>query len=499
MTIEKILNVISKRTLFDTFANEFNRIDLEYKLIILASLNYYNLLDKTIKEYKIYNRDRQYLIDEIKNSLLFYYEKLTSETKKLILSKKDEKEVLKELKKELKKNIEVNFSIDKYIQSYLDKNEKIFKEQKSFFKIDLSRDISEEIKKRDDKEQMPFAEKYFGLYDFLSNILLPNYYKKNYMTFPIEMGMNYQIEYLVKHYLENDNLCKQDYENAIKYAFRILYFNEQPYHKFFIARMNFTNEKEISELYKNNEIAILFDTKKDYEDYEKLKNNEMPKQQYVQRWKLIKQELENKDIIVIASYKNLGYKFGVIPKGSKSIKTGSDKAFLLKYKFQKSKVIDIDQNPTVQTIIPSNVTISPINKKNYKLRKEFYDMRVKLPYYEFDDNSYEILVNEWLRSKYAPNKYQIKFNLLKVGGNKKDIDIYALTKNNEKLIVQVSNTNSKNTIKKKIDRLSNYNNFLKLFFFDINSDEESENIFSLKRVINDFKQDNEYSKLLEKI
>ncbi|MGV6827969.1 MAG: hypothetical protein ACWA45_01070, partial [Flavobacteriales bacterium] len=201
-----------------------------------------------------------------------------------------------------------------------------------------------------------------------------------------------------------------------------------------------------------------------------------------------------------SSYQGIGYKFGVISKGTNFNKIGSENDFFLKFKLTKSREINIDKNPTVQTIIPSNVTVSPINKKNYKLRKEYYNMIVQLPIFEFDDNSYEILVNEWLRSDFAPNKYQIKYQLLKIGGNKKDIDIYGLTKNGEKLIAQVSDTNDKNTIKKKIDKLEKYDNFIKLFFFKAeNEQNENYEIINLNTVISDFKKDKEYQELLNEI
>jgi len=499
MTIEKILNGTRKRTLFDSFADEAKRKTTEQKLTILASLNYYGLLDKTIKDYKNYYSDRKDILSFLKPTLLYYYSELTSNKEKLIISKKSEKSILKELKKQLSLKIEPKYSIDTYIESFLNNKEQITKQQKSFFRIDLKEDITKIIQERDERENKSKEESYLELYKFLNNNLLPDYRNSNLNGYMVDMGMNYQVEYLVKHFFQKEQLRKNDYFEAIKYAFKILYFEKEPYHNFFLVRVNFDEQKTISELYQDNEIAIHFNTNKDFEDFTKLTNKETPKQQYVNRWGKILEEIENNDVIIIASYKGIGFKFGLIRKGTQQTKKGNKTDFILKLPFSNEKIINLDHNPTVQTIIPSNVTISRVKKKNYKLRKEFYNMIVSLSKYEFDDNSYEVIVNEWLRSKYAPEKYKIKYQLLRIGGNKKDIDIYALTTKGEKLIVQVSDTNDKKTIQKKINKLENYDGFLKLFFFNIEKNSETNEIISLNRVINDFKNDKEYKELLKEI
>lgn len=116
---------------------------------------------------------------------------------------------------------------------------------------------------------------------------------------------------------------------------------------------------------------------------------------------------------------------------------------------------------------------------------------------DFDDTVFEMLVAEWLRTTYAPQEYRIQYQLLKTGGSKKDMDVYGRTVENEKLIVQVSNTSNKKTISNKIKKLEKYVGFKKLFFFNV-PDEKTENheIISLERVISDLRNDEIYRNLV---
>ncbi|MGV6827968.1 MAG: hypothetical protein ACWA45_01065, partial [Flavobacteriales bacterium] len=285
MTIEQVLNGTRKRTLFDSFSDEFKRSSVEQKLTLLASLNYYNLLDKIIKDYKIYYKERKDILGDLKNTLVYLYSELTSIKNKHLISNKSISSIIKKLKEELKSKIEANYSIDEYVESFLLQNKAEIRRQHFFFKINLTENITENLLERDKKEKKGKEESYVGLYKFLKNNLLPDYHKSNYQGYMIDMGMNYQVEYLVKHYLQKEKLTKNDYVQAIIYIYKILFFKKKPYHKFFLLRVNQSDKDAIQSLYKKNEIAIHFNTKKDLLDYSKLIKDENPKQQYVNRWK----------------------------------------------------------------------------------------------------------------------------------------------------------------------------------------------------------------------
>ena len=151
--------------------------------------------------------------------------------------------------------------------------------------------------------------------------------------------------------------------------------------------------------------------------------------------------------------------------------------------------------------MPANVTISPVKRKNYTLRKKLFPkVIVRIENNEFDDIAYEIIASEWLRTKYAPIEYRLQYQFLKTGGNKKDIDIYGMTVNNEKLIAQVSATNNAKTIDNKIQKLKKYKDFKQLFFFNTADKKTSDyEIIDLKRVITDLKNDPKYNRLIDEL
>ena len=172
-----------------------------------------------------------------------------------------------------------------------------------------------------------------------------------------------------------------------------------------------------------------------------------------------------------------------------NLKKSTD-GFYLSLPLENIKLIDLDLHPVVQGLIPSNVTISRINKRNFRLRKIYHQMKVQLPINEFDSNAYEILVNEWLRSEHAPEGIRLKFQLLKTGSNKKDIDIYGMTVNNEKMVIQVSDTKDSKLIMNKVRNLFKFEDFRKLGFFNIEGrKEEDVEIINLQDVIDDLAND----------
>lgn len=499
MRIETILNGKKKRSLFDSPSDEFNRIKVEDKLITLASLNYWNLLDKTIKEYQEYYKEpnKKYIVDQLKSTLQFFVKHLEFENPKE-LEKLSLKKTIELLKTQLTEKIASQYSSKKLIESYLKNDEENFKTENMFFKIDFRKDLTEELKQRDFSENKPFHESYVHLYNFLENRLIIDYRKGSFQGCQIEMGTDYQTEYLIKHFLQKPN--KESYFRAIEYAVNILYFEKEPYHKFFLYRVNFLENNINQDYFTNNKVGVRFNTQNDFEDWKRLGEKRQPKQQYVQRWKQLNENVKENDVIVIASYRNLGYKIGTISKGTEFEKVHNGEEFYLDFSLENGKEVDLDLFPFIQTLLPSNVTISPIKRKSIKLRKLYHNIIVQLLDNELDDIALEILVSEWLRTDYAPKECRLQYQFLKTGGNKKDIDVYGSTVNNEKLIAQISGTNDLKLIEKKIQKLEKYKGFKKLFFFNI-PDQKTDNyeIIDLTRVISDLRNDKNYAGLINEL
>lgn len=503
MDILTVLGGKKYRSLFDNLSTEFDSSTIQEKLVTLASLNYWNLLDQTIKDYqKKYEQPKdKYILDKLKPTLQYFISHLRFD-KHLPLKEfetQNLKKTISDLKVELTEKIEKQYSLTTLIESFLNGNEKAFKNENIFFKIDFQKDLTDKLKERDSKEKKQFQESYTHLYIFLKNNLIPDFKKQNFNGYPIEMGMSYQTEYLVKFYLQNPS--KENYLRAIQYAVNIIYFDKEPYHQFFLFRINFSEDDIVKDFYDKNHIGVRFNSEADMDDWEKLNNRQQPKQQYVQRWKQLNQSAQENDVIVIASYRNFGSKIGVIPQGTQFDKVGNEKEFYTIFQLEEAQKIDIDKHPFIQTLLPANVTISPVKRKNYTLRKKIFPkVIVRIENNEFDDIAYEIIASEWLRTEYAPIEYRLQYQFLKTGGNKKDIDIYGMTVNNEKLIAQVSATNNAKTIDNKIQKLEKYKDFKQLFFFNTTDKKTSDyEIIDIKRVVIDLKNDPKYSGLIDEL
>ena len=502
MKQENILNGIKLRSLFDSFSHEFKSSTVENKILTLSALNKFGLLKKVIKDYQKNYKDqgRIDIVNEVNSTLNFFIQTLNPEKTLKTLGENKVKlsEIIEVLEKELKVFSDKNFSKERFITSFLENKEEEYEKQKKFFKIDLNKDITSTLQQRDEAENKDFQEQYIHLYKFLKHNLIPNYQENNFVGFMIDMGFDYQSEYVVRYFLQEPN--KESYFKAIEYAINILYFGKEPYHKFVLFRNNFGNPEQIKNFYDNDQTAIHLDTDLDFQDWEKYINGENPKQQYLQRWKSLTDLINQKDVVVIASYQGIGYKIGKIKQGTKFEKTVNGKSVYYNFKLENAKTIDLDRFQFIQTILPANVTLSNVNRKSYSLRKIFPGVVCYISNFEMDDIAIEILVAEWLRSKYAPKEYRIKYQILKTGGNKKDIDVSGITENDENLIVQISNTENIVTIKKKIAKLEKYEDCKKLFFFNVADQEiDGYKIIDIKTVIEEFRKDSYYQRLLNEL
>jgi hypothetical protein len=497
-----ILNGIKLRSLFDSFSHEFKSSTVENKILTLSILNNFGLLKEVIKDYQreYKEKERNDIVDDVNSTLNFFVKILNPEKALKTYGENKVKlnSIIEVLEKELKMFSDKNFSKEEFIISFLEHKEEEYRKQKKFFKIDLNDDISTTLSQRDETENKDFQENYIHLYKFLKHNLIPNYRENNFVGFMIDMGFDYQSEYVVRFFLQEPT--KENYFEAIKYVIDILFFEKEPYHKFILFRNNFGHSEQIQKFYNNNETAIHLDTDKDFEDWERYVNGENPKQQYLQRWKSLTELISKQDVIIISSFQGIGYKIGKVKQGTKFEKIVNGKSIYYLFKLENTKQINLDSFQFVQTILPANVTLSNINRKNYSLRKIFPGIACNISNFEIDDIAIEILTAEWLRSKYAPKEYRIKYQILKTGGNKKDIDISGITENDKNLIVQVSNTNNFGTIKKKIATLEKYEDCKKVFFFNIpNQEIDGQKIIDIKSVIQDLRKDKYYQKLLSEL
>ena len=389
MNIETILNGIRYRSLFDKLSDEFTRgSTINDKLIVLAALNSWNLFDQIIKDYqqKYKQPKDKYILDQLTPTLQFFISHLQfCENLPLKHFKTQSlKQAIIELKTELSEKIQSQYSLSLLIESFLNEDETVFKNQNKFFKIDFHKVLTNKLKERDLMENKPYNESYTHVYNFLTYSLIPDFKKEKFHDYPIDMGMDYQTEYLVRFYLNNPS--KENYLRAIEYAVNIIYLDKKPYHDFFVFRVNFS-EKEITEdLYTKNHVGIRFDTNADWEDWEKLKNGQQPKQQFAQRWKQLNEAVKENDIIVIASYKNYGNKVGKISKGTTFEKHGKTNEFYTVFSLDDVQKIDKDVYPFLQTVLPFPSSISLIKRKNYTLRKKIFpNVIVPIQNMEFDD------------------------------------------------------------------------------------------------------------------
>lgn len=122
MTVRDIFGNKKLRSVFDPGSHEFNSIKMQDKLVILAKLNLYDLLDEALNDFReYYSGDNYiYITDKIPQTILCYLN-LVQLDKFLPFKRKDvhsEEEIYAELKKQLSIKFEDIFAIERYLQRY---------------------------------------------------------------------------------------------------------------------------------------------------------------------------------------------------------------------------------------------------------------------------------------------------------------------------------------------------------------------------------------------
>lgn len=292
----------------------------------------------------------------------------------------------------------------------------------------------------------------------------------------------------------------------------------------FLFRVNFKQEhppyEELDRLYRDNILPICIETREaaDREAYNALMagGKSAKAAPYIARFVALVQELKKRDVMVVASYFGKGVKIGLLKRGDcvfdyhdpagrytlhclrmKSVYLGNDPT---------ADTIDLHAYPLMKSLIPQQITISPIRKRHLPIQIAYYGLQ---PYFTPDlswlsDAAIEVMCAEWLRSPYAGESLRLNYQLLRTGGNNPDIDLLGIhcepSGAELRVAAQITSSKQTKTVQTKAERLKETPYEVKILFSGI--DEEMivgcPNI-CLDRVWNDFAQDPIYRRLLERL
>jgi len=330
--------------------------------------------------------------------------------------------------------------------------------------------------------------------------------------------------------LETDEKFRQ--ERLLDYAEKvveIVWLNKKPYfdEPVYYARCNYPIEdianQYIPELFEKNLISICIKDNEpiDIQLYDDLlagrdvKHN--PKLIYLHRFFNIVRQVKTKDVIVVSSYLgNKENKIGLIKKGSEIIELKKDRLTLYCLQMKsvyctpypnfwgknnEVKTLNLSKYPVLKSLIPQQVTISPVIKNKNKIYSIYYGYPIEFELASLSNEDVEIMCMEWLRSKYAPPDFKMQFQLLKTGGNNADIDILGCTYDNEKIACQVTNTDNQKLIKDKEQKLEDFDSFRKIMFSHLETFWTAPDSFNqnITEIWNDFKNDDRYVQLLKRL
>ena len=274
--------------------------------------------------------------------------------------------------------------------------------------------------------------------------------------------------------------------------------------KTFLVRTYFRDETSfIDYFFQHDQIAILVDQEDEFKVWDKYvkENGSTEKKQFVDRWFNLQKSINENDVLILATYRDKSFaKIGKIKKGTQFTDFTKDPHYKIFQLEKKSvKTFELSDFPIFSSIIPSNVTISPIKKRAEVIRHIYhYDNlnNLSIELGNISEKLVELICIEWLRSDLA-GENKIKYQLLLTGGNFANIDILGTTIKDKRLAAQVSDTNDKKTIELKINKLKNFKSDIKfLFCKDYINKESGITIIPLQKVWDDL-MNNGYKKMLE--
>lgn len=242
--------------------------------------------------------------------------------------------------------------------------------------------------------------------------------------------------------------------------------------KVFLVRINFDIQNEmIQYCYDNNCIAILVDQEDEKEVWRKhIKKDELnkSKKQFIDRWFSLQESVFKNDVLVLVTYRGgKKAKIGKIIKGTEFEEDEKNNQYkLFKFVVNENSEFDLEDFPIFSSIIPNHVTISPVVKRA-KVIRHLYKYgnlnQIDISLENISEKSVELICLEWLRSAFAKEN-KLKYQLLLVGGNYHNIDIFGVTEQGKRIAAQVTTTNDKHTIDLKIEKIQNHNSDVKIIF-----------------------------------
>lgn len=544
---EELSIAIKPKALFQAYSHEANQIEVEKRIEVLARIVYagYNL-NEVVSNYL---QSKEALTDKIrKNEIINVLNNCT----RTILDKVTDKDScfpkVKDLIKifyddnEPKKlqdainafvtAIKERFSVRDLIIAYFE-NSKDYSALSSAIGVDLRKDINKQLQEKDERANPQPLWKYVELYSWFKEVLIPDIQNNNvrYWLPSLEMPATQISNVFIKKYLpvEDHELLKANaelrkerlYELAEK-IIRVLWLNEPLFEEpIYLVRCNYTEKStsELEYLYENNIVSICIqDEQTEDQDYfDALINGNNPpynnKLPYIQRFVSLVDLVKEQDVIVIASFLGKNPKIGLIKKGTKMFcREGNEfKLYCLDMKSvyctpnwgEQFDSIDLRTYPILKSIIPQQVTISAVNQRKNAIYGIYYGVKYPLDLSLMTDSAIEVMCTEWLRSRFANEKYRICYQIIRTGGNFADVDILGANNQNRIVAAQVSNTADINLVSRKIDKLKSFNSDEKIMFSNVNRPnlkkiDDCLNVF-IGDVWNDFYADSYYKVMLERL
>jgi len=515
------------RTYFDSGSHEFSQTDYDEKIRTFAKMVSAGYdLNTIVKEYKShyssdgYRHIYNHIIPTIKEHISYINSGKVYDSRTLKpLENATDKEVIKLFTDTIREKVLSSYTIEKLILSYVDfkfnNNANEYKTLSKFFKIDFELDNDQQLFKRTENEKLDkYQWGYVALNHYLKLGLFGNLYDNRISDLNpvLDMPMTKGIIYFIhKHYpksihqqLDSDSeFRKAKILGFVKDLVEILYFNKPLFDfNIFFIRNNFKVDKFRDEILEKNQAAILVDQDYEKEDWDLLLAGEKRKNkrtEFIGRWLNLDKSLKEKDALLVSAY--LGkdkIKIGLLPKGSTFFSHPDNNDFKV---FQLENAIEIDktENQIFSSLIPAQTTLSPIYQRTSFITAKYAGLTLPITLENLSPTSVEIICTEWLRSDIAPKQFQLKFQLLKTGGNFPNIDIYGVTKDGEELAAQVSFTSNKGTIQKKINQLLKTNIKIQVMFCDIDNEQNfGAPTISIRKVFDDLSS-NGYGLLLDKL
>ena len=535
------------KALFQAYSYEANQVEVNKRIEVLAKIIYagYNL--KEIVNDYLQGKDA--LSDKVrKNEIIDTFNLYTStvldkaiengsyspKTENLIkkIYNDNEPKKLQDAINAFVIAIKERFSIRDLLIAYFE-NSQDYSALSSVMNVDLREDISKQLQEKDKRDNSQDLWKYTELYSWFKVALIPDIRNNNirYWLPSLEMPATQISNVFIKKFLpiEDHKSLKADAELRKErlYGFaekiiRVLWLNEPLFEEpIYLVRCNYTGKSasELEYLYENNIVSICIQDEEtvDQDYFDDLINGNHPpynkKLPYIQRFVSLANLVKEEDVIVIASFLGKNPKIGLIKKGSEIFcREGNEfKLFCLKMKSvyctpnwgEKFDCIDSRTYPILKSIIPQQVTISAIKQRKSVIYGIYYGAKYPLDLSLMTDSAIEVMCTEWLRSRFADEKYRICYQIMRTGGNFPDVDVLGANNQNKIIAAQVSNTSDINLVSKKIDKLKFFSSDEKIMFSnvrrpDLEKIDDCRNVF-VGDVWNDFYSDSYYKVMLERL